>query len=211
MPIDINKHEVDIDTLFKQNENDLSSIKEHYKKLKDLEKKITQIKYIDTTLADKLKKDYENLKRIILDENIQIQLNNKINEINSQLDNLTNHCTGGNGMQEHSHVNKTTLDKLGESSKGKLTYNGSEKCVSGLLFDKESDSYYFLFGNGKWSITCNDEYHQYLYSNIISKKNRSLTFDFIEKNNKLLQMIKLNNKDSYSDMRRLWEIVSEDT
>ena len=40
MPIDINKHDVDIDILFKQNENDLCSIKELYRKLKDLEKKI---------------------------------------------------------------------------------------------------------------------------------------------------------------------------
>ena len=50
----------------------------------------------------------------------------QVEELSSQLETLTNHCTGGNGMQEHSHVNKTTLDKLGESSKGKLTYNGSE-------------------------------------------------------------------------------------
>ena len=40
MPVDINKHEVDIDNLFKQNENDLLSIKELYRKLKELEKKI---------------------------------------------------------------------------------------------------------------------------------------------------------------------------
>ena len=85
MSIDINKHEVDIDTLFKQNENDLCSIKELYRKLKELEKKILQIKYIDSNLADKLKKDYEKLKRIILDENIQAKLTNDINEINSQL------------------------------------------------------------------------------------------------------------------------------
>ena len=90
MSIDINKHEVDIDTLFKQNENDLVSIKELYRKLKELEKKISQIKYIDTNLADKLKKDYESLKRIILDENIQIQLSNNINVINSQMDSIKN-------------------------------------------------------------------------------------------------------------------------
>ena len=89
MSIDINKHEVDIDTLFKQNELDLCSIKELYRKLKEIEKKITQIKYIDSTLADKLKKDYEKLKRIILDENIQVKLTNDINEINSQLDDNT--------------------------------------------------------------------------------------------------------------------------
>ena len=88
MSIDINKHEVDIDTLFKQNELDLCSIKELYKKLKDLEKKITQIKYIDNTLENKLKKDYEKLKRIILDENIQAKLTNDINEIKSRLENL---------------------------------------------------------------------------------------------------------------------------
>ena len=89
MSIDINKHEVDIDTLFKQNELDLCSIKELYRKLKEIEKKITQIKYIDTTLADKLKEDYEKLKRIILDENIQVQLSNKIDALNTQLDNNT--------------------------------------------------------------------------------------------------------------------------
>ena len=88
MPIDINKHEVDIDTLFKQNENDLCSIKELYRKLKEIEKKLTQIKYIDNTLADKLKKDYEKLKRLILDENVQAKLINDINDIKSRLENL---------------------------------------------------------------------------------------------------------------------------
>ena len=90
MAIDINKHEVEIDTLFKQNENDLCSIKELYRRLKEIEKKITQIKYIDSNLADKLKKDYEKLKRIILDENIQAKLTNDINEIKSRLENLEN-------------------------------------------------------------------------------------------------------------------------
>ena len=88
MSYDINSQQVDIDNLFKQNENDLCSIKELYRKLKDLEEKIAQIKYIDTTLADKLKKDYEKLKRIILDENIQVQLTNDINDIKSRLENL---------------------------------------------------------------------------------------------------------------------------
>ena len=90
MPIDINKHEVDINILKKQNVNDLSSIKELYRKIKEMEKKISQIKYIDTKLSDKLKKDYEKLKRVILDENIQIQLSNRIDELNTQLDNMIN-------------------------------------------------------------------------------------------------------------------------
>ena len=90
MSIDINKHEVEIDTLFKQNENDLCSIKELYRKLKEIEKKITQIKYIDSTLADKLKKDYEKLKRIIINENIQIEFEDKINKTNIRINNIDN-------------------------------------------------------------------------------------------------------------------------
>ena len=113
MPIDINKHEVDIDTLFKQNENDLVSIKELYRKLKDLEKKISQIKYIDTNLADKLKKDYEKLKRIILDENIQAKLTNDINEINTQLN--TNTTEIEKVKTEYYLTHKTTLKEIVES------------------------------------------------------------------------------------------------
>ena len=83
-----NKMQVDIENLFKQNENDLSAIKELYRKLKEVEEKISQIKYIDSTLAKILKKDYENLKKIILDQNIQVQLTNEINDIKSRLENL---------------------------------------------------------------------------------------------------------------------------
>ena len=85
-----NKMQVDIMNLFKQNANDLSSIKELYRKLKEVEEKITQIKYIDNNLANKLKKEYESLKRIILDENIQAKLTDYINVINSHLDNIVN-------------------------------------------------------------------------------------------------------------------------
>ena len=90
MSYDINSQQVDIENLFKQNANDLASIKELYRKLKEMEEKISQIKYIDNVLVNKLKRDYENLKRIILDENIQLQLTNDINDIKSRLENLEN-------------------------------------------------------------------------------------------------------------------------
>ena len=85
--VDINKHEIDIDTLFKQNVNDLSAIKELYRKLQDMENKISQIKYIDSRLANKLKKEYEKLKKIMLDENVQAKLTNYIESINTKLTN----------------------------------------------------------------------------------------------------------------------------
>ena len=89
MPKENNKMQVDIDTLKKQNVNDLSSIKEIYSKLEELQGKISQIKYIDNTLVKKLKKEYEKLQKIILDENIQFKITNDIESINSQLETMT--------------------------------------------------------------------------------------------------------------------------
>ena len=71
MSIDINKHEVDIDNLFKQNENDLCSIKELYRKIDEIEEKIRQKKIADNALADMFKKEIESLKKLIQTENTQ--------------------------------------------------------------------------------------------------------------------------------------------
>ena len=90
MPKENNKMQVDIDTLKKQNVNDLLSIKELYKRIEELGEKTAQFKYIDNTLTKKLKKEYENLKKIILDENIQVKLTNDIKTINSQMNTKAN-------------------------------------------------------------------------------------------------------------------------
>ena len=60
-----NKMQVDIENLFKQNENDLCSIKELYRKLKEVEEKISQIEYINKVLNVKLRKEIESLKDLI--------------------------------------------------------------------------------------------------------------------------------------------------
>ena len=90
-----------------------------------------------------------------------------------------------------------------------IEINGNGKCISALLFDKENNSYYFLFANGKWYMNFNEENDP--FPPFLSKRDSSFTFDLIEKNGKLFQIIKLNNKDSYGAMRRLWEIISEDS
>ena len=100
MSYDINSQQVDIENLFKQNENDLVSIKELYRKLEGMEKKISQIKYINEVIGDKLKKEYESLKDLIQNGTgqpipgqpgiSQTELNNKFNTINTRIDNLNN-------------------------------------------------------------------------------------------------------------------------
>ena len=85
MPKENNKMQVDIDTLKKQNVNDLLSIKELYKRIEELGEKIRQIKYIDNTLVkklkkeyEKLKKEYERLKETNFDVDLQIKLINDV-------------------------------------------------------------------------------------------------------------------------------------
>ena len=123
--VDINKHEIDIDTLFKQNVNDLSAIKELYRKLKEVEEKISHIKYIDSTLANKLKKEYEKLKKIILDENVQAKLANDIETINLQMDTKANFC---NSVSDLKNLNAklgqmiTTLGFYSDGDGGGSTY-----------------------------------------------------------------------------------------
>ena len=107
MSYDINSQQVDIENLFKQNVNDLASIKELYRRLDKTEEKIRQISYNNNVLYDKLKKEIETLKKLIqlggnqtgdnqpttdLSEiNTRIDnLNNNINEINTRIDNLNN-------------------------------------------------------------------------------------------------------------------------
>lgn len=78
--IDINKVKQNIKELQDQNAIDF----QQWKRLgQEIEKLTGNIKTSDkhlNLLMEKIKRDYENLKKIIIDENVQLQLNNKIDE-----------------------------------------------------------------------------------------------------------------------------------
>lgn len=82
---DVNKIQQNVKELQDQNAIDF----QQWKKLgKDIEKISEKIKLSDTnlvTLMKKIKNDYENLKKIVIDENIQVQLNNKIEKNKSEI------------------------------------------------------------------------------------------------------------------------------
>lgn len=83
--IDVNKIQQNVKELQDQNFIDF----QQWKKLgKDIEKLSEKIKLSDTNLIvlmKKIKNDYENLKKIIVDENVQVQLNNKIEKNKSEI------------------------------------------------------------------------------------------------------------------------------
>ena len=83
--IDVNKIQQNVKELQNQNFIDF----QQWKKLgKDIEKLSEKIKLSDTNLImlmKKIKNDYENLKKIIVDENVQVQLNNKIEKNKNEI------------------------------------------------------------------------------------------------------------------------------
>ena len=130
-----NKMQVDIENLFKQNVNDLSAIKELYRKLKEVDEKISQIKYIDSTLANKLKKEYEKLKKIILAENVQAQLANDIETINEKLTNDIETINLQLDTIVHEKVNESLVDK--KIAEAQL--EGAAVDTSSLVFRNDID------------------------------------------------------------------------
>ena len=192
MSFENNKMQVDIENLFKQNVNDLSSIKELYRKIQDIENKISQIKYIDNNLANKLKKEYESLKCIILDENIQakltndietidVKLTNEIETINSQLDtkaSLKEVVTKGNvdldemterTLQAIKGGGETSFELLSIPRDNSVNYNKLDNSIKNSLFkvNKHDDTNIVRKG----SVGSNDIYfinHEYTNCNIVS-------------------------------------------
>lgn len=82
---DVNKIQQNVKELQDQNAIDF----QQWKKLgKDIEKLSEKIKTSDKSLnilMKKIKNDYENLKKIIVDENVQVQLNNKIEKNKNEI------------------------------------------------------------------------------------------------------------------------------
>lgn len=95
---DINKHEVEIIDLKNQNIQDFEKDKIQAKQIENLQNEISNLKKREQINIKKIENDYKKLRKIILDENVSITLNNKIdnnktevtnkiNEVNEELNN----------------------------------------------------------------------------------------------------------------------------
>lgn len=66
-------------------------------------------------------------KLVDLDSNVKTidsQIKEKAKQLSGDINTLKEHITGGNMQQEHSHMNKNTLDKFSMTNKGELLFDG---------------------------------------------------------------------------------------
>ena len=86
--IDINKVQQNIKELQDQNAIDFQNYELLTQKIEDIKESIKLTDGHLNLLMKKIKSDYESLKKIIIDENIQVQLNNKIEENKQEINKI---------------------------------------------------------------------------------------------------------------------------
>lgn len=86
--IDINKVQQNIKELQDQNAIDFQNYELLSQKIEEIKESITLTDSHLNLLMKKIKADYENLKKIIIDENVQVQLNNKIEENKQEINKI---------------------------------------------------------------------------------------------------------------------------
>lgn len=112
--IDINRVQQNIKELQDQNAIDFQQWKRLGQEIERLEKKIKTTDKHYNLLMVKIKDDYEKLKKVIIDENVQVQLNTKIEENKTQIYKKVNIDTFNKSI---SRINDELDNKLNKTDK----------------------------------------------------------------------------------------------
>lgn len=158
--IDINRVLQNIGELQDQNAIDFQQWKRLGQEIKRLEGKIKTSDNHLNLLMKKIKADYENLKKVIIDENIQLQLNNKIDEnmktvissmntIDAELNNIENKKAEKTEVEIlKSRVNSLSSIKEGSTTgdaeliDGRNTFFGTTDANIGEAIRKQMNAVY---------------------------------------------------------------------
>lgn len=173
--IDINRVLQNIKELQDQNAIDF----QQWKRLgQEIEKLAGKIKTSDShlnLLMKKIKADYENLKKVIIDENVQITLNNKIEENKKEIDKKVSIETFNN-----------SLDKITEQLKPYILPIASETTLGGIKIGNnlsiDSNGVLSATTSGSSSITISNTLDNY-EGNTLNDKMVAM-FDDINTNHK---------------------------
>ena len=110
--IDINRVLQNIKELQAQNAIDFQQWKRLGQEIKRLEGKIKTSDNHLNLLMKKIKADYESLRKVIIDENVQVQLNNKIEKNKSEINKKVNKETFDNSMKSINEQMSNNVQQL---------------------------------------------------------------------------------------------------
>ena len=84
----INNVKNDIQNLQDQNKYDFQEIKRLDGLIKEYDKRVTQSINFNNLINKKIQDDYENIKKVIIDENVSVTLDKKIDEVINKINEL---------------------------------------------------------------------------------------------------------------------------
>ena len=100
----------DIQNLQDQNSYDFQEIKRLDRLINEYDKKVLQAINRNNQINEKIQNDYEKVKKIIIDENISITLNEKIDEITNKISDVNERLDNNVRELENSKASKVELD-----------------------------------------------------------------------------------------------------
>lgn len=106
---DINQHEYDIQNLKEQNENDFVKDKIQAKQIEKLQNELSNLKSRQQITIKKFENDYKQLRRVIIDENVSVTLDNKIDVNKTEVNNKISE------INEKINSNENTIINLSQS------------------------------------------------------------------------------------------------
>lgn len=196
--IDINEVQKNIEELQDQNAIDF----QQWKKLgQDIEELAGNIKTNDNRyklIIEKIKSDYEKLKKVIIDENVQFELFDSITKINEKVDNKANKVNNiiyledvkgfkGDGITDDSEVIQNSLNELSLIGGGKLIF----PYMRTVKVTQQGEKALQTWHNGKYpirySLTIGDNIeidlnYSTIFCNTLSEKGNAPICIFLNKN-----------------------------
>ena len=137
----INNAKNDIENLQDQNSYDFQEIKRLDSLINEYDKRVTQAINLNNLINKKIQDDYENIKKVIIDDNVNITLNNKIEELTEQLDTIANNHlmisvkdfgAKGDGATDDTQAFKNAITKCNETKKTLYIPSGNYLITSSL-------------------------------------------------------------------------------
>lgn len=148
-----------------QNSIDFQGIKNIKESIKKLNSEITKAKNLNNSINKKILSEYEKIKKIILDENVSVTLDNKISNVNKLLNDLKSNVyslENGQAFEKKTNENiktissqldnKASKDDMARISSGTPLFatNVAEMTDTTRNYVNTTDGYLYIYSGSAW-------------------------------------------------------------